>query len=159
MNFHSTSIGAFDGQWRLFLPADKNEQVAVVTLEGKLEYVLRRPEFEEYQAEDVPYKPTDTLLVGNQLYIADGYGSNYILSADVTTRQWMNIFGGKTEGRKRTRQVYDRARFQPGCSNATTGYRRPPARAHPDAWPGWRFRLIAPIADRCVAVRHRLSGA
>ena len=97
MNFHSTSIGAFDGQWRLFLPADKNEQVAVVTLEGKLEYVLRRPEFEEYQAEDVPYKPTDTLLVGNQLYIADGYGSNYILSADVTTRQWMNIFGGKTE--------------------------------------------------------------
>ena len=43
------------------------------------------------------YKPADTVLVGNRLYIADGYGSNYITCADVNTRKWTGIFGGRTE--------------------------------------------------------------
>ena len=97
MNFHSTKIGTFEGKWRLFLAANNDEMVAVITLDGNLDFVLSRPEFEQYQAADTPYRPTDTVLVENQLYIADGYGSNYISSADVTTRQWTGIFGGTTE--------------------------------------------------------------
>ena len=97
LNFHSTKIGRFDGKWRLFLPANNDEMVAIVSLEGKVDFVLPRPEFEEYLAEDVPFKPTDTVLVGNRLYVADGYGANYITSVDVTTRQWTGIFGGKTD--------------------------------------------------------------
>lgn len=97
LNFHSTTIGAFEGKRRLFLPANNDELVAVVGLDGELDFVLSRPEFEAYQAQDTPYNPTDTALVENELFIADGYGSNYITSADVTTQQWQSIFGGKTD--------------------------------------------------------------
>ena len=97
LNFHSTKLGVFDGKRRLFLAANNDEMVAVVSLEGEVDFVLPRPEFEAYQDEEAPFKPTDTVLVGNQLYVADGYGSNYITSADVATREWTGIFGGKTE--------------------------------------------------------------
>jgi len=83
LNFHSTKIGKFDGKWRLFLPANDGELVAVVTTEGTVDFILPRPVFEEYQAPEVPYKPTDTLLVGGELLIADGYGANYISGVDV----------------------------------------------------------------------------
>ncbi|MDP6063323.1 MAG: hypothetical protein QGI49_00810, partial [SAR202 cluster bacterium] len=86
-----------DGKRRLFLSANGDEMVVVLTLDGEVDYTLPRPVFDEYQAEEALYKPTDTALVGDQLYIADGYGSNYIVSADVKTRQWTGIFGGKTE--------------------------------------------------------------
>ena len=97
LNFHGTKIGEIDGTRRLFLPANNDEMVVVLTLDGEVDFTLPRPIFDEYQAEEAEYKPTDTVLVGNQLYIADGYGSNYILSADVNTQQWTSIFGGKTE--------------------------------------------------------------
>ena len=34
MNFHSTVIGTIGGDWRLFLPANNDALVAVVTLDG-----------------------------------------------------------------------------------------------------------------------------
>ena len=99
LNFHSAKLGQFDGNWRLILPANGHEMVVVLTLEGEIDFVLPRPVFDEYQSQDRAYKPTDTVLVGDQLFIADGYGSNYISSVDVTTRQWTAIFGGKTNDR------------------------------------------------------------
>ena len=97
LNFHGTKIGDIGGNRRLIVPANADEMVVVLTLDGKVDFTLPRPTFDEYQAEEADYKPTDTVLVGNQLYIADGYGSNYITSADVNTRQWTGIFGGKTQ--------------------------------------------------------------
>ena len=97
LNFHSTKIGEFDGKLRLFLPANADGIVVILSLEGEVDFVLPRPVFDEYKSEEATYFPTDTVLVGNQLYIADGYGSNYITSADVNTQQWTGIFGGKTE--------------------------------------------------------------
>ncbi len=97
LNFHSTKIGEFDGKQRLFLPSNNDEMVVVLNLEGEVDFILPRPIFDEYQDKEKPYKPTDTVLVGNQLYIADGYGSNYISIADVNTQKWLGIFGGKTE--------------------------------------------------------------
>ncbi len=97
LNFHGTKIGTFDGKRRLFLAANSDEMVVVLTLDGEVDFTLPRPAFDEYQAEEAPYKPTDTVLVGDELYIADGYGSNYIVSANVKTRKWTSIFGGKTE--------------------------------------------------------------
>ena len=97
LNFHSTKIGEFDGKQRLFLPANDAEMVAVLSLDGELDFTLPRPIFEEYQVSETPYHPTDTVLVGEQLFIADGYGSNYVSSANVTTRKWSGIFGGKTD--------------------------------------------------------------
>ena len=97
MNFHSTKIGPIGANWRLFLPANNDGLVAVVTLEGKLDFILSRPEFEQYQAENTPFAPTDTVLVDQQLFVADGYGSNFISSANVPSQKWIGIFGGKTE--------------------------------------------------------------
>ncbi len=97
MNFHSTKIGNINGAWRLFLPANNDALVAVVTLDGRLDFVLSKPEFEQYQAENIKFAPTDTVLVDHQLFVADGYGSNYISSADVTRQQWISIFGGMAD--------------------------------------------------------------
>lgn len=97
VNFHSTKLGEFDGKTRLFLPANNEAMVVVMSLEGEVDFVLPKPEFDEYMKEGTPYKPTDTLVQGNQLFIADGYGANYITSVDLATRQWRGIFGGKTE--------------------------------------------------------------
>ena len=97
LNFHSTKLGVFDGKWRLFLPANSAAMVAVVSLEGALEFVLPRPGFEAYQAAEAPFNPTDTVLVDHELYVADGYGANYITAADVTTQRWTRIFGGKAD--------------------------------------------------------------
>ncbi len=97
LNFHSTKIGSFDGKVRLFLPANSAAMVAVISLDGMVDFVLPRPEFEAYQAADVPFNPTDTTLIENQLYVADGYGANYITAADISTRRWTHIFGGKTD--------------------------------------------------------------
>lgn len=96
VNFHSTKLGEFDGKTRLFLAANNDEMVVVATLEGDIDFILPKPEFDEYQKQDVPYKPTDTALAGNQLFVADGYGSNYITSVDLPTQKWQGIFGGKT---------------------------------------------------------------
>ena len=96
VNFHSTKIGEFDGNIRLFLPANGDAMIAVVTLEGEVDFILPVPEFEQYQGKEDTFKPTDTTLVGNQLFVADGYGANYISSVDLNTRKWSGIFGGLT---------------------------------------------------------------
>ena len=120
LNFHSTKIGKFDGNWRLFLPANNDEKVVVLSLEGAVDFILPRPVFDEYQSQNAPYMPTDTVLVGNQLFIADGYGSNYVTAVDVTTQQWTGIFGGKTadpaeNGRFATAHGHQ---LQPGSSSS-----------------------------------------
>ncbi len=97
LNFHSTKIGDIDGNRRLIMAANNDEQVAILTLDGDVDFILPRPVFEEYQDKEALYKPTDTVLVGDQLYIADGYGSNYISSASVNSQEWTRIFGGKTD--------------------------------------------------------------
>jgi len=97
LNFHSVKLGMFDGKWPLFLPANDAAVVAIVSLDGDIDFVLPRPEFEQYRAPDVPFMPTDTALLGNRLYVADGYGANYISMADPSTRRWLSIFGGKTD--------------------------------------------------------------
>ena len=37
VNFHSTKIGEFEGKPRLFLPANNDAMVAIVTLDGDVE--------------------------------------------------------------------------------------------------------------------------
>jgi hypothetical protein len=97
VNFHSTKIGEFDGKTRLFLAANGEAMVVVATLEGEIDFILPKPEFEQYLAAETPFRPTDTVLDGSQLLVADGYGANYISTADLSTRQWRSTFGGKTE--------------------------------------------------------------
>lgn len=97
VNFHSAKIAEYEGKPRLFLPANNNALVAIVTLDGDVEMTLTKPEFAEYQAAETLFKPTDTVMVGDQLLVADGYGANYISRADLATQQWVSHFGGKSD--------------------------------------------------------------
>lgn len=99
LNFHSTKIGEFDGKQRLILPANNDEMVAILTMEGEVDFLLRRPEFDAYQEAETPFRPTDVVLAGQQLFVADGYGSNYIVTADAASHHWRHIFGGETKDR------------------------------------------------------------
>jgi hypothetical protein len=96
LSFHSTKICEFDGKRRLVMPAAGDALVAVLDMEGKLDFVLPKPEFEAYQKESAVFRPTDTAAVGRNLYVADGYGENYISKADMAERKWTQIFAGKT---------------------------------------------------------------
>ncbi len=96
INIHSLKIGQIDGQTRLIVTANRSSLIAVVGLDGALDFVLSRPSFDPYQLPNTPFTPTDTLLVGDQLFVADGYGSNYISTYDLTARQWVGFFGGLT---------------------------------------------------------------
>jgi hypothetical protein len=97
LNFHSTKIGQFDGKIRLFMPPNEAEKVAVVSLEGEVDFILPRPEFDEYHNKENPFCPTDVVLHDGELLISDGYGSNYISTVNLSSRQWTQIFGGKTD--------------------------------------------------------------
>lgn len=97
INFHSTKIGAFDGKIRLILPANGDAMVVIASLDGEVDFILSKPEFDEYKQEGAAFRPTDTALVGKQLYVADGYGANYISTADLSTKKWTGKFGGKTD--------------------------------------------------------------
>jgi hypothetical protein len=96
LNFHSTKIGMFDGNIRLLMPANNDSKVAVLTIDGNVEYIFEQPEFDEYQKEGAAFHPTDLTLIDSKLYVADGYGANYISIADLADRKWSAIFGGKT---------------------------------------------------------------
>lgn len=149
LNFHSTKLGDFDGKRRLFLPANSDEKVVVLSLEGQVDFVLPRPVFDEYQSTDTPYAPTDTVLVGHQLYIADGYGSNYITSADVRTQRWSAIFGGKTDN------VEENGRFA-----TAHGINLNPVHHHLDIADRPHSRIQAHGGDGHFIASHRLpSGA
>jgi hypothetical protein len=97
LNFHSTKLAQFDGKWRLIMPANLDQKVAILTLDGTVDLILSRPEFEAYAAAETLYRPTDTVVVGDTLFVADGYGANHILSSNLTTKRWTDIFGGKTD--------------------------------------------------------------
>jgi hypothetical protein len=96
LNFHSTAIVESDRRRRIVLPANENAQVVVMVLDGNVDYVLSRPEFEEYRDETQPFAPTDTAAIGDTLYVADGYGANYISTAHLPTGKWVDAFGGKS---------------------------------------------------------------
>lgn len=98
-NFHSTRYALVNGEPRLLLSANDHEQVLVMTLTGEVDFTLGRPTLPPYADPETAYQPTDALLVGERLYVADGYGANYVAVLDIQTRQWVDIFGGHTENR------------------------------------------------------------
>ena len=100
VNFHGTTLIEFDGKRRLVLPANNDEKVVVISLDGNVDYVLSRPEFDEYQDAETPYKPTDTTFADGTLYVADGYGANYISTVDPAHGTWKGIFAGRTDDPK-----------------------------------------------------------
>ncbi|MEL7235063.1 MAG: hypothetical protein AAFV33_25665 [Chloroflexota bacterium] len=99
MNFHSTRIATINGEERLIFTANDHECVIVMTLEGEPDFTLARPTRPPYDNPETDYKPTDAMLVGDKLYVADGYAANYISVVDIGSKEWVSIYGGHTEDR------------------------------------------------------------
>ena len=95
-NFHGINICNIDNNKRLVLSANLDEKIIILTLDGKKDFIFSRPEFEEYKSKVKIYKPTDAVIIKDDLYVADGYGSNFISVADIKTKKWKKIFAGPT---------------------------------------------------------------
>ena len=95
-NGHNTSV-AYDkeGKPYLVIPDNKRGLVLFADTEGKLLHTMGRPETLDW-FRGSRYAPTDTLVVGDQLLVADGYGSRYIFPANPFGEFVPGIFGGKT---------------------------------------------------------------
>ncbi len=94
-NIHSTRLTTINDQQRLILAANDAERVAAVTLSGAPDFTLGRPKVPPYDDPSVPYKPTDTLVIGETLYLTDGYGAQAITRYDLSKRDWVDSFGSK----------------------------------------------------------------
>ena len=143
LNFHGTQLGEIDGNRRLFLPANNDELVVVLTLDGDVDFTLPRPELDEYRSEEVPYKPTDTVLMGRpplrrrrlrrQLH---PLGRRAHAAVDRHLRwQDRRPRGG--------RQVRDGPRHQRQSDAQPAGHRRSPSLAYPGPRGGGRVSLLA----------------
>ena len=85
-----------DGKEYLYCTDTAKGRVVKTTLEGKVVLELEHPaKVGVYAASDV-YSPTETAVAPNgDIYVADGYGSQWILRYD-RTGKFLNRFGGKS---------------------------------------------------------------
>jgi hypothetical protein len=83
------------GEEFLFICDPNIGKVVKTTLEGKVVMTLKTPHELNIYEKDDPYKPTETAIGPNgDIYVADGYGSQYIIQYDVEGN-YLRHFGGK----------------------------------------------------------------
>ncbi|MCX6299608.1 MAG: 6-bladed beta-propeller [Bacteroidetes bacterium] len=82
----------------LFITDTKRNQVFKTTIEGKIIFTIDAPlEAGIYQKKE-KFVPTETAVLENgEFYIADGYGSQYVLHYDANGKL-LNYFGGRGDG-------------------------------------------------------------
>ena len=158
INFHSTAFMYFDGKRRLVLPANNDAKVVVVGLDGNVDYVLERPEFDEYRDAQTPFNPTDAAFSQGTLYVADGYGANYISTVDPPHQDLAAHL--RRQDRRPRGQGIVRHRPRPGGASERDAPddRRPPACPLPALQSPRALPLHARPAARFQALRHQLHA-
>ena len=68
--------------------------------DGVLLFDISNPTNPNYLSTIQAENAWDVAIDDYHIYIADGYGSNYITKADLITQKWKSIFAGKTEDPK-----------------------------------------------------------
>jgi peptidylamidoglycolate lyase len=82
----------------LFITDTAKHQVYKTTLDGKILLTLDAPKVDNIYPKAEAYVPTEVAVTDQgDFYVADGYGSQYILHYDATGKL-LNYFGGKGEG-------------------------------------------------------------
>ena len=82
----------------LFITDTKLHQVYKTTIDGKNIFTIDPPQEAGIYPKKEKFIPTETTVLENgEFYIADGYGSQYILHYDANGK-FLNYFGGKGEG-------------------------------------------------------------
>ncbi len=95
---HGLTLNVENGEDFLYISDNNRHEVIKTTIDGKVVLVLPYPkETEQYQKPE-QYIPTETAVTPNgDIYVADGYGSQYILHYN-SKGELKNIFGGRGEG-------------------------------------------------------------
>ncbi|MEO0414362.1 MAG: hypothetical protein AAF226_05365 [Verrucomicrobiota bacterium] len=94
-NGHNTSLGYNDKKEPyLVIPDNRQGKVFFTDTKGKVLHELGKPDALDWFIGE-RFVPTDTLVVGKQLLVADGYGSKYIFPAEVFGDYVKGIYGGK----------------------------------------------------------------
>lgn len=92
---HGLTLWDAGGEEFLFITDFDKGKVVKTNLEGKVLMTINHPsEVGIYQKDD-PFKPTETAIAENgDIYVADGYGSQYIIQYDSEGR-YIRHFGGR----------------------------------------------------------------
>ena len=92
---HGLHLNVENGTEYLYLADHVRNIVVKTTLDGEQIYTRGYPiESEPYAAEPIKYRPTNVAVAPNgDLYIADGYGSNYVIQYDAAGG-YIRTFGG-----------------------------------------------------------------
>ncbi|MEO0468280.1 MAG: 6-bladed beta-propeller [Bacteroidota bacterium] len=95
---HGLSIHDENGEEFLYISDNQRHEVIKTTLDGKVMLTLPWPEESgKYEKAD-QYVPTETAIADNgDIYVADGYGQQYILHYNAKG-ELLHVFGGRGEG-------------------------------------------------------------
>ena len=95
---HGLTLHNEGGEDMLYI-CDPNEgKVVKTTVDGKTILTLEHPKSIGIYKEENPFKPTETAIGPNgDIYVADGYGSQYIIQYDAKGK-YIRHFGGPGDG-------------------------------------------------------------
>ncbi|MBV6640834.1 MAG: 6-bladed beta-propeller, partial [Cyclobacteriaceae bacterium] len=104
---HGLTIHDENGEEFLYITDGSAGEVYKTTLDGKVIMQLPRPDQLEIYAACDRYRPTETAIGPNgDIYVADGYGSQYILRFD-SKGNYLNRFGGSSfQDKKRFKEAH-----------------------------------------------------
>ena len=94
---HGLTLHNENGEDFLYISDNSRHEVIKTTLKGQVVQVFPYPKESGKYASKELYVPTETAIAGNgDLYVADGYGEQYIMHYNAKG-DLLNIFGGKGE--------------------------------------------------------------
>ena len=92
---HGLTIAQDEGGECLFITDYKTQSVFKTTLWGQVLMKISAPIYLDVYCDDQPYLPTGTAVSSNgDIYIADGYGSSYVIQFSAEGR-YKSCFGGR----------------------------------------------------------------
>lgn len=95
---HGLTLSDEGGEEFLYITDTKRHAVIKTDLKGKEVMILHFPRASRHYTKPEQYLPTETAIALNgDIYVADGYGSQYIMNYDSRGRL-KRIFGGKGDG-------------------------------------------------------------
>lgn len=95
---HGLSLSDEGGEEFLFITDTEIGKVFKTTLNGQIISTIHHPSTIGIYEEDDPFKPTETAIASNgDIYVADGYGSQYIIQYN-SSGEYIRHFGGDGDG-------------------------------------------------------------
>jgi len=95
---HGLTLNVENGEDFLYIADNERHEIIKTTIDGKIVMVLPFPKDSGEYKRANQYIPTETAITPNgDIYVADGYGLQYILHYDAQGNL-KNVFGGKGEG-------------------------------------------------------------